>query len=403
MQKNKSVKIAGDLLYTIMATVVMNIVLQLIIYPVTTHFYGEELTGTILYFIGFIYIIPQAFGTALSSTRLVVRKTYDASNSDYTHLLVLSSSLTAILCGLIAFFDDMSFSFMIGYALFSVIYMLRAYAQVEFRLTLKFKEYFIYYCIISAGYLFGLGLYVITDIWLLIFITGELSALLYTFSKGSIFKRDKKTDAGTLINKTVLMIILSTLVRDCVIQFDKVILKQTINATVVTQYHVVSLIAKTMQMLIQPINTLIMSYLTVKDAVLSKKSLVKFTGIAFVLGGVFYIACIIGTPIYLKLFYPSLYETVIGYNFIVNLGLILGFLASLFMAVILSQGKTKIHTYIECVWGAVYILTAYYFTSNFAIWGLAYVTLAMNTLKIIISLMVLFISIKEKEHERCAS
>lgn len=403
MEAKKSIKVAGDLLYTIMATVVMNVVLQIIVYPIITHLYGDAETGNILYFIGFIYIIPQAFGTALSSTRLVVRKTHDATNSDYTHLIVISSAITALLCGFIAFSDNLSPAFIIGYSVFSVIYMLRAYAQVEFRLTLKFKEYFIYYCIISAGYLLGLGLYILTGVWLLIFVTGEVAALIYTFTKGSIFKRDRKTDSGKFINKTIVMIILSTLVRDCVIQFDKVILKQAINSNVVTQYHVVSLIAKTMQMLIQPINTLIMSYLTVKNAKLSKRTLLKFIGISFVIGAVFYGACIIGTPIYLKLFYPSLYETVIGYNLIVNLGLILGFLASLFMAVMLSQGKTKIHTFIECAWGAVYIVIAYCFTSRFSILGLAYVTLVMNILKIVIALISLLINSNKNDTAGCAS
>lgn len=394
MINKKSFKIAGDLFYTIMATVVMNIVLQIIVYPTITHFYGDAVTGEILYFIGFIYIIPQALGTTLSNTRLVIRKNYDPSNGDFSRMIVLCSALSALACGLIALPESSSVTFPIFYGLFSILYLLRAYAQVEFRLTLKFKEYFLYYCIISIGYLVGLGLYAITNVWLLIFIMGEGLALLYTLLKGSIFKKEVRKLAPSVINKTITMIALSTLVRDCVIQFDKVILKQTINASVVTQYHVVSLIAKTMQMLIQPINTLIMSYLTVKDAVLSRKTLIKFTGIAFLLGGLFYGVCLVGTPIYIKLFYPSLFDEIMQYNYLVNGGLILGFLASLFMAVLLSQGKTKLHTAIECVWGAIYIATAYYFSSQSGIWGLAYVTLVMNIIKNCVALICLFVSTK---------
>ena len=94
------------------------------------------------------------------------------------------------------------------------------------------------------------------------------------------------------------------------------------------------------------------------------------------------------------MFYPSLYGDIIQYNFIVNLGLILGFLASLFMAVMLSQGKTKLHTSIECIWGAIYIIAAYQFSSLYAIWGLALVTLIMNAIKMIIVLLSLFFSLK---------
>ncbi len=394
MLNKKSLKVAGDLFYTIMATVVMNVILQIVIYPLITHFYGDAVTGEILYFIGFIYIIPQALGTSLSNARLVVRKSHDAANGDFSRVIIFSSILSALACGTIAVWESSSVIFPVFYALFSVLYLLRSYAQVEFRLTLKFKEYFLYYCIISLGYLLGLGLYVITEIWLLIFIVGEAFALVYTLLRGSIFKNEVQKLTPSLINKTLTMIALSTLVRDCVIHFDKVILKQTINASVVTHYHVVSLIAKTMQMLIQPINTLIMSYLTVKDAVLSRKVLFKFVGIAFLLGSIFYGVCIVGTPIYIRLFYPSIYDEIISYNYIVNLGLILGFLASLFMAVMLSQGKTRLHTAIECIWGACYIAAAYFFSSLHGIWGLSYVTLVMNIIKNLVVLVCLYISMK---------
>jgi len=391
----KSFKIAGDLFYTVMATVVMNVVLQIIIYPLITHYYGDNVTGEILYFMGFIYIIPQAFGTAVSNTRLVVRKNWEATNADFTHVIVISSVISALFCGCVAVLDKGSFAFVLLYALFSVLYFLRSYAQVEFRLTLKFKSYFLYYLLLSVGYLIGLGLYFLTKQWLFIFIAGESFSLAYTFLKGNILKREERKTPRKAVNSTIIMIAISTLMRDCVIQFDKVILKQTISAAVVTQYHVVSLIAKTMQMLISPVNTLIMSYLTVKGAVLSRKGLVKFTLAAMLVGTVFFGICIVGTPIYIKLFYPSLYSEIIQYNFIVNSGLIIGFLASLFMSVMLSQGQTRLHTIIECLFGVCYVIAAYFAASSSGIWGLSYVTLVINTVKMTIVLLCLFLGLKK--------
>ena len=163
----------------------------------------------------------------------------------------------------------------------------------------------------------------------------------------------------------------------------------------VTRYHVVSLIAKTMQMLIQPVNTLIMSYLTVKGSTLNKKVLTRFVFVAFAVGGLFFGACAVGTPIYVMLFYPSLYGELMQYNFVVNSGLILGFVASLFMAVLLSQGKTKLHTSIECVCGAVYVVSAYYCSLKYGMWGLAYVTLIMNTIKNVIAVSSLYLTLEE--------
>lgn len=398
MKQKKTAKLAGDLIYTVMATVIMNAVLQIIIYPLITRFHGEAVTGNILYFIGIIYIVPQAFGTALNNARLVSRKSCDVTNSDFTHLLVISSALSALICAGVGFYGSSSPGFCVAYGIFSVLYMLRVYAQVEYRLVLNFKKYLLYYIIISSGYLVGFGLYMLTDVWLLIFVMGEVAALAYSFFKGEIFRKDGKAQNRLQVNKIFGMLFLSTLVRDCVNQFDKVILKLTISAEVVTQYHVVSLIAKTMQMLVQPVNSLILSYLTVKDSGLTKKQLLKFTGLALGFGGVFYGVCIAGTPVFVKLFYPDLYSDVMPYNLIVNLGLILGFVATLFMSILLTQEKTSLHMAIQCIWGVCYIVAAYLAVVNFKLWGIAVVTLIANALKLLVAILCTFFSKAEDKN-----
>ncbi len=392
VKQKKTAKYAGDLIYTVMATVVMNVVLQIIIYPLITRFHGEAVTGNILYFIGVIYIVPQALGTALNNTRLVSRKSCDVTNSDLTHLLVISSALSALICAGVGFYGDSTPLFSVAYGVFSAIYMLRVYAQVEFRLVLNFKKYFMYYIIISVGYLLGFGLYMLTNVWLLIFIIGEAAALAYSLFKGNIFKKNGKSSNCAQVNKIFGMLFLSTIVRDCVNQFDKVILKLTISAEVVTQYHVVSLIAKTIQMLVQPVNSLILSYLTVKDSGLTKKQLLKFTGLSLGFGGVFYGVCIAGTPVFIKLFYPDLYSAVMPYNLLVNLGLILGFVATLFMSILLTQEKTALHMAIQCVWGVCYIVAAYFAVLKFRLWGIAVVTLLANALKLLVAIFCTFLS-----------
>ena len=89
-----------------------------------------------------------------------------------------------------------------------------------------------------------------------------------------------------------------------------------------------------------------------------------------------------------------MYAEVIGYNFVVNSGLILGFIASLFMTVLLSQGKTKLHTAIECVFGVLYIVVSYHFSTMYGILGFAYVTLVMNAVKTAVSVICLYATIK---------
>ena len=392
----KKFKVAGDLLYTLMATVVMQLVLQVMIYPLITHFYGDAVTGNILYFIGIIYIVPQALGTSLCNSRLVARKTHDISNRDFLPHVAIFAGLSALICGFCGLNDSGNWGFSIVYGLFSVMYMLRLFATVEFRLNANFKGYFLYFVIISAGYLLGFGLFLLTNVWLFIFIVGEGLALLYTLIWGKIFRNDGFSPEGKYIPKTLYIILLSTAVRDCVNQFDRVILKQTISESVVTHYNAVSLIAKTVQMLVQPINTLLLTYLTVKDSTLTRKQLLRFTGLTLLCGLVFYGVSVVGTPVFVKLFYADFYNEVMPYNFLVNLGLILGFVSTLFMSILLTQGRTGLQMTIQCIWGGLYIVAAFYFATKYQIWGLAYVTLAANALKLVAAVACVFLPQKKK-------
>ena len=397
MAKQQTKKTASDLIYTIGATVVMQLVLQIIIYPLTNKLCGESVTGRILYFIGIIYIVPQALGTSLNSVRLMMRKDHDVTNYDFMPHVAVFSAISAIICGAIGFVDGKDPLFAIAYGLFSVVYMLRIYASVEFRLELKFKGYFLYFLAVSVGYLIGFGLFLLTDIWLLIFAVGETVAVAYIFIRGKLFKNDGKTNLRAKITKTVAIVFASTIVRDCVNQFDKVVIKQSMGEDVVTQYNAVSLIAKTIQMLVQPVSSLILTYLTVKDSTLTKKQLLKFTVIALGCGGAFYCASIVGTPIFIRWFYSSFYDEIIQYNLIVNLGLIAGFISTMFMSILLSQGKTVIQMTIQTVWGIGYIIAAYFFADEYKIWGLALVTLAANLIKLVAAVAFVFLDFPKRK------
>ncbi len=399
MERQNTKKTTWDLIYTVLATVVLTGVLQLIVYPLINHIYGTSVTDNILYFIGIIYIVPTALGNSLGNIRLMMRKECDITNRDFIPFLTILSAICAIICGFVAFWDSDDVIFPIAFAIFSVLYLIRMYVSVEFRLNLKFKGFFFYYVAISVGYLVGFGLYLLTDIWLLIFTVGEVVALAYSFIRGRMMRNDGLSGNRAKITKPLVMLALSTIVRDCVNQYDKVILKQVAFEGMVTHYHVVSLISKTIMMLVQPINTLILSYLTVKDSGLTKKQLVRFTGIALVCGAVFYAGCIIGTPIFVRLVYPDLYDAVMPYNLIVNLGVIIGFISTMFMSILLTQGKTAIQMAIQCVWGIGFIIAAYFFVTKYQIWGLAYVTLVANVIKLLLSIVFVFKDKKVKENK----
>jgi len=396
---NEKFKVAGDLIYTIGATVVMQIVLHIIIYPLITRIYGESVTGNILYFMGIVYIFPQAIGSAISNVRLVARKKMETSNGDFSGILMATSVLLACFSYIISYGEVKSISFAILFAFFSVVYSLRLYAQVEFRLNLNFKGYFIYYLIISIGYLIGMILYFITDVWVLIFLVGELSALGYSIIKGNLFKREKAIGDVRYICENVGLVMFSLLIRDGVNQFDKVILKLLISAEIVTYYNALSVVGKSIQMLVGPVNTLILSYLSVKTAKIERAFFKKFTVCSLGIGILALLGCQIATPLYIKLFYGGFPTEIMSYCILINAGLILGFVASLFTSILLSHGETKIYTAIQTVWGVSYIVLAYFFTQSYGLLGLISVTFVVNGIKLLIGIMLSSKVVSKKENE----
>ena len=380
-------KIILDFLYTFLASAVYNIVLQIVIYPIITRYFGESLTGEIMYFVGIVYIFPQSVGFAINSSRLVINKKYTTSNGDYTDILILFSAFSAFICCFFSIFDDKEWYFVLLYFIFSFVYSLRVYAQVEYRLKLNFSGYFKYYLLISIGYLIGFGFFLLTELWLLIFLTGEIIAVIFAFVKLEIFNYEPRVNHRKLIYGNTVLVIISTLIRDGVNQYDKVILKQIIGNSIVTQYSVVTMVSKVVQMFVAPVNTLILSYLTKKDYVLSRKVLKKYVVLGLGAGGAAYGLSLIGTWIYVKLFYPQLYDSVIGYSFLANIGVIASFIASLYTAIILSQGRTKTYTILQASWGLVYIVLGYILTNHFALWGMAITTVITNIPKIVVAII----------------
>ena len=70
-----------------------------------------------------------------------------------------------------------------------VISVFRYYADVQYRMTIRFKEYFIFYAAIAAGNLLGIALYPVSKSWSLTVFLGEFLAVLFTFCSGTIFRK----------------------------------------------------------------------------------------------------------------------------------------------------------------------------------------------------------------------
>ena len=75
----------------------------------------------------------------------------------------------------------------VGVFIMFMLTVFRYYGDVEYRLNLNYRRYFIYYLLIGIGYLAGFGIYYVTGQWVWIYLIGEGAALVFVGITGNVF------------------------------------------------------------------------------------------------------------------------------------------------------------------------------------------------------------------------
>lgn len=207
--------IAVNTLYTMGGLLFMNAVLQIVITPLLNRMMGAEQLGGLLYITGLVAIICPSIGQALNNSRLVVRRDFDVTNGDYDWLLLGFGLIGSIVALFMSGKSLESPLMAAGVFLMFMLTVFRYYGDVEYRLNLNYRRYFIYYFLIGIGYLAGFGIYRLTGQWVWSNLIGEAAALalvgvtetfFISFSEEANFLRRHSVEAFFLRYRILLPI-----------------------------------------------------------------------------------------------------------------------------------------------------------------------------------------------------
>lgn len=382
-KENNQKTIIANTAYTMGGSILMNGVLQIVVYPLLNRYMGSDSLGTLLYIMGLVAILCPSVGQALNTSRLVLRRTHAVTNGDYNWLLLLFGGAGSIVCLVIARGSLPAVWMWAAALLLLMTTSFRYYGDVEYRLSLEYRKYFVYYAVLSAGYVLGFGLYLLTENWYFVFLTGEILALVYLWKTGSVF-RDFFTRSGSFFTAMQRggFLCCSYLITNITLNMDRLVLKHLIGDPAVTQYYVTSLIGKTMVLLVAPVNTILISYLTRRRQNLNRRQFLGFVGAGFGISAVFLLFAQIGTPIFVKLFYGNLYDSTRDLMTVVNLSQILALLSAYLFIVVLTFTKESWQLTLQV--GHLVLMTALVliFTGKYGIRGFAVSVLAANLIRV---------------------
>ncbi len=343
-----------NLIYSVGATAVFNMVIQFLLYPAFERQLGADLYGVVLSIISLLAITAGTCGYSVSCSRLLGVTTARGEGNDNYNLILLAMGFLGSLIGIgYLFYLDLASPLSVGlFLLLNFLTMLRYYSEIEFRLKTNFFRYMIYYLLISVGYVIGLFVFRLTKEWMLALILGELLGFIYVIICGSIYRPPffRKTKEFFPIVSSITFILISVLIDNITMHADRILLLAiTGDGEAVTIYYISSLIGKLIALLTGPINALLISYLVRYEGGLTKKLWSVVIAIALAFCGLAFLGGMIVSPWIIGILYPHQVDAAREYFLPAILGQIFFFGSCVLMAILLRfKGERRQFVFNTC-------------------------------------------------------
>ncbi len=369
-----------------MGLVLMNAVMQIAAYPLLARVFGESGYGDIQYLMAYVNIITVSVGCAANLARMTApAEERTLNNGDYNLFLLCVALLGIPFTLLVGRYGgvEMDTATTVCYYLLFVGMTFRYYADVAYKLTLRYRRYFLYYLFISVGYGIGAVLVWKTRIWPLALLPGELMGVLYAYlADGTLRRRGlKPSPRFGWVAKCILIFFVSEGISNLIFNVDRLILKLLIGSSAVTVYYLATLVGKTVSLVTTPLNSVLIGYLARYEGNFSKR-IMKWVTLASLASFVLFTGvCVLGGYIVLWLLYPAELEAVKGFLLVGSLAQVIFFTTS-FVTVILIRFASKAYqVVINGIFGICFFGIGIPATLFGGLWGFAIAMVAVNGIR----------------------
>ena len=253
-----------DFLYSFSGIIIMNCLIQFYIYPFLSNNLGNEEFGTLLTLLSVVAIVAATFGSSANYSRVISHSEKKDANGDYNIFLAFSSILICIISiATWIILKRVSWNNFAFYLILMIFTNLRYYADANYRFETNYKKYCLYYLCVSIGYFLGTIIYKYYNNYFLIFILGELLALVFVTFNGTVFKKPffKKGSFFKDNIKSTTALSISNLIEALTSNIDKLIVYLVVGANTVTTFYLSTLLGKSIALITGPLNSVIIGHI----------------------------------------------------------------------------------------------------------------------------------------------
>ncbi|MDO4183260.1 MAG: hypothetical protein Q4E12_06625 [Coriobacteriia bacterium] len=379
------------MLLNIIAAVIPIAVLQLVVLPLMAADMDPDAYGLALTLISMISFCPSTLGNVINNIRLLHNTGGKGSErqSDYS-VIALAMAIVGALASCaftIAYEGGVGLStllmLVIGFAV-----VVREYLIVAYRLNLNFKAILLNNICMAVGYFAGYGLFLLCGFWELVYLTGNVASLVYVFLTTTLWKEPFAVSPKLkeLISEALLLLA-SGLLGRATTYADRMVLYPLMGGQFVAVYYVATLFGKMLSMVINPINSVVLSYVSR----LSKKSDRMFwyslAGGACGCVVVFVLTMLLARPV-LGFLYPAYVDEAMGYVWIVTIASCFAVLTTILNPYILKFFSIKWQPALSGLFCLVYFLCCLGFLSLFGPMGFCAGVLLAEVVKLVLQIVI---------------
>lgn len=379
-----------DSMWSMAGLMLLYIIQQFILYPILRKSTGASQYGNMLFFLGINNIISVPVGCSANNSRLKMSIGKRDRSYVYDCFFYLVYLIFFVLSFVVFFFYNKEFNIiqLILFWLLICTTAYRNYADVEYRISTDYKGYFQYYAIISLGYILGIIIFLLTKMWLLAFLAGEIPSVIVV----RIYKRNRiKTkytakdvkeiffSIGTLLNAQLLV--------NIVLNADRFVLKALVGSSAVTIYYVASLFGKTAVLITAPLNSVILSHLAKRKENMGVKIFLQIAGgVCLASTGILVISTFI-SKIFVFVFYPNEYNAANNIFLLANGAQIFYFTTGILTTILLRYINEKYQLYINIVYIIIFALVTIPATATYGLYGFSVALLCVNIIRFLLAVL----------------
>lgn len=383
-----------NFLWNIISAAIPVVVLQLIIYPILAQKIDSNAYGLMTTMYSCLMLVPYVLGNVLNNVRLLYHKKYVESHieGDFNiwQILFLIISLSFICICSLYYYEEVDVIGVLLIVLAAPIVCICAYIEVGLLINLDYKRVLVSNIIMAIGYILGLFFAIISQKWEGIFLLGQLFKGVYLYKNTSLLREKiQKTPLFKTISKDTMLLLSAVFLSNIMNYADKMILFPILGGTLVSIYYTATILGKIVGMVVTPISSVILSYISKRDNLERKKfNRVLLVGICVCTIG--YCICMLISKFVLGILFPQWVDQVMEYIPITTIALSLNAMCSIIHPFVLKFCDMKWQIVINGVSSMTYLACSLIFLQISGLTGFCIGTVIGYLSKVILLIFIYY-------------